>query len=304
MEAPLLSTLSDLLSHGLSADSQVFDFMEAVFGNMDSEEYAATLARVLKDEDEPEHEQLKEMLLFPDEALRMAVEPSLEKAKLSPADLDDLAGDLAGALQAVPVAVPGTQTVLQLPFERDAAKLFVSRLHADVHLDERLIASADEHLPPETATAVKVRLRSSHLPINEGLVLFLRRVLTTMGNEDTFLADFSSLLVILAEDDHGRDVYELLKEKKIAAVDQLRLKKDQEERLAKSNTETMLMAGERILAFDEDTLREGIAVIDRVSLAVFGVAVETGEDIPARDLGVFDPDTDVDRLTGLFNPEE
>jgi hypothetical protein len=303
MQKKLLSSLEEVLTKGLFADDQVFDFMEAVFGNMDPEEYAATLSRVLEDEDEPEHEQLKELLLFPDEAFRRAVEPALEEAELSKDELPAVAEALAAEGIIVPVAVPGTQTLLRIKLDEDLAELLLSRLHAEVRLDERLRESADEHLSADDSTAAKVRLRSSHLEMNEGLVLFLRRVLVKMGEGAVGLDDLSILLVLLAEDSQGTDVFELLKQKKIAAVEELRLKKEQEERLAKSNTETMLMAGERILAFDEEALRDRVAMIDRVCRAVFGVLVEAGADIPARDLGSFDPEEDVENLTRLFNPE-
>ena len=288
-ETALAREIAARLTAGLPQDAAVAHFIASTYGALS----AGELATLVADRDDPQAASLVELLLFPGEAVARALEPALAAAAL------DAAGEKRlGALleQAAPpaVAVLPDGARITVPLEsgdltrfvarlgstrtlpREAADVVAQRFGADAALETSVAArQGGPEWTPRNASffgVLAARLPEEH-PASVAALRYALRFLAGLAS--------TALPVPALIARHAR----------LAA--QLRRARQQEQALAGSNFETLILTGNRLpYLHAPDISRE-------MGLAEACIIAATGRPAPDMDASCLDMGT-VEDVDGLF----
>ena len=292
---------------------------------------AAQWTALMADEGDPDREAMAEIVLFPDEGMRLALEPVLAGCAHGAPDADAVARGLAGC-EASFVAPEGAQFVVRL--DAAQAELVVRRLHVDVAFPTDVL-EALAALDGDVCLRARVRLRRARLAWADAVRFVVRTLAERLGGEADFLRLLDWCCLFLESESPRMDesrgpvahgpAAELtggdvvldglgplpgaasalppgapglslaLASRHARAV---RLLKDHEARTGrweKSNFETMLLSGDRPPHAEPDALRRDMAASERIRMAVFGLSAAAS--VLDRDLGGV---AEGDALDGIF----
>lgn len=290
----IAQVLRDWLGEERPMDDETHHFIESTYGALGDEELAALL-----NGDDAEAVTLREFMLEPDEAVRMAVEA---EALENQTDEADVAAALFG-LEPV-LAVRTALGVVRLPLDADDCRMLARRLRLGWVPRPELSAGAAEGLDEEQATRLLVRCRQRNLggeDTPEAQARFLGDLARRSGSAPTFFTMFGRLAPLLSGLESDEAVYAGLQMHKATLARALRELQEFERDLKRSNMETMLLQGRRIPEISVDETRATIMDIDRACLAVFGrTEVLPDQAVMEADHGSFDPDEDLDRIFDIF----
>ena len=307
----------------LEAPSPVGDeaerYAQTALGLWDAVEWAALMVG----EGDPDREAMAEILLFPDEGMRLALEPVLAGCAVGSPDADAVARGLVGCAARF-VAPGGAQIVVRL--DASQAALVVRRLHVDAAPPSDVLGALAA-LDGEVCLRARVRLRRARLEWTDAARFVVRTLAERQGGEVDFLRLLDWCCLFLeselplvgefpapASDDAaspgvpGGDgvldglgplpgaapvapalppraqALSLALAKRHARA--VRMFKDHEARTGrweKSNFETMLLTGDRPPHADPEALRRDMAASERIRMAVFGLSAAAS--VLDRDLG-------------------
>jgi hypothetical protein len=158
--ALLAAAIAGELERATPVGPDVVRFAETALGGADDR----ALLAVLADRDDPDHETLAELLLFPDAGMKAALEPLLAAVRLEPAQERAVAETLAGLAPAARFLLPGGAMVSLAPLAQALAGV-VARLRPADGAPRTLAGAVDDALPPEAALAARVRLPLALTPL-------------------------------------------------------------------------------------------------------------------------------------------
>ncbi|MBU1000983.1 MAG: hypothetical protein KKE73_00495 [Proteobacteria bacterium] len=273
--------LARALTLGLGAmspvDGEVLRFAEDALGLADSWQWNT----VFNDPGDPHREMLVELLLFPDSGMMQ----TLESLLVGEHGTDAEAAALTDALIGKPACflLPQGEALRFLLSAADA-RLLVRRLRltrsTPVHVQAAL-----EGLSEEVILVARLRLRRARFTWNARAGHFMRALIASLGLHPIFpeLLDYSCLF--LEAEDEGDDLAAAMVRRRQEA--ELHLKNHQafQERLAKSNFETMHLAGDQAPHVEPTALVREIRALDMICPAVFGRPAVSGR--MDRNLGQF-----------------
>jgi len=303
----LEEALRRYMADGIRLTADVRGFMTATFGDAS----AATLRALVSDESSAERDSLLDLVFFPDQALQLAIEPVLERHCLTEEDVSLL----AGRLKAVPVATglrfPGVADLVTTVMPAFLVDAFLARLNLTwqpaaalselmTRLDTRWLSPI--HDREEGCLRLRVHLRNAGLRQTPAQVLFLGDFFERLPFDDEdFVDKLDFVLVFLNEHEGATNVYQALMDRKKFLFRHLLKNRQTTEWAARTNMETLVMAGVRPSYFDVHAAERSLALIDRIAMAVFG-RTEWLDGSPREvDLGNYidapDPAALVDRLS-------
>lgn len=278
----LADRIAGLLGEEICVGPHVVEYINSTYGNPVFEE----IRTLIEEQGGSDRESLLELIFFPDEAVQVQLEQVLERHSYTTEDVAVIAADLAARNIRAFVSIDRTAPALHLRVDRAVIDPFLTRLNIDYSLPSGLNRSLAKIQPVEKRRAVRVRLRNHRTRPTGGLLAFFGRCIRETCTHRYFFQGLDFLLQFVQETDSGADIYEALMRKKRRCRRLLNKIDDAQQKLQKSNVETLLLQGGRIPYIDRRRALETIAAIDRISLAVFGRTESLEPAVPGTDLEI------------------
>ena len=283
--APLARAIADILERGLPQDEAALHCIRSTHGELSP----AAIAALAADEDDPQAAPLLELLLFPGRQTALELEEAMAEAALGPADLPALAQALAGLGPRPTARLPDGEIVPLPVLETDQAARLVARLAPHRSLPEAA-RQAIEAAYPGLGRRLAADARQIGPVWSRGALAFfincLQRLPAVRPDPDKAAAVARFVLRLLADLPESALPLPALMARQARLVAQLRRARLQEEALAKSNFETLIMAGNRLPYLHAPDIAEELALAEAAILAVTGrPAPEAGPS--CQDLGAF-----------------
>ncbi|MCU0559294.1 MAG: hypothetical protein MUD16_03795 [Desulfobacterales bacterium] len=279
----LAARIRAILARGVTASPQVMGFIESTLPLGGPPKIASALADACAGEAEP----VLALLFFPEESLQAEIEELLAGRALTAADEQRLAARLAEPPLRVAFEFPGAER-LELEMTPDRARGFIDHLRLTRAVPKALDAAAAAALAPAERNRFRVLWRNARCAASGESVRFLGGLLRRGDlREPSAWACLGYLLEFLAEADAPADIYRRLAARKALLVDAVHRNRRQRAELARSNLETMLSRGARLVSIDEQEVRRQVACIDQACLSVYGriAAIDIGT------VSLYDTDT-------------
>jgi hypothetical protein len=263
-------TIADIFHSGIEIDQHVIHYLDATFSGHDLE----TIRAVLQNPSDCEHDPLIELLYFPNESIQIRLEAFLEKARFTEKDQHAIGSLLTSRAAKTRFCFSGQTDSWKFPTPDAGALAFLSRLKITRHLDKRLIACMNQHLPLATRDRFKVKIRNAGFEMSLRNVECLESFLVSSDLSDrNFDHRFRFLLDFVEEWKSPDRLLDALTEKKRLYIRQLYRAARMESLQQKRNIETLMMLGFRSPYVNRQDILSRIAAIDDIALAIFGQSV-------------------------------
>ena len=278
------AAIVDILEQGLPQDAAVVHFIASTHGDLPGQALAALVA----DSDDPQAASLLELLLFPGPAAALALEDVLGQAGLEACDLPALAqAVMAGAPRAVALMPDGSR--IPLPLSLESVRRLIDRLAPHRNLPAKLRARLETQLP-DRARELAVAARQTGPDWTPAAVAFAGTLLDKLppGAPDTAQTaqTVRFALRFLADLPTGNLPLPALFARRNQLAAQLRRAAQQEEALARSNYETLILSGNRLPYLHAPDIARELGQADAIIRAVTGRPAPEGG-ASCQDLGVF-----------------
>ena len=271
-----------LLADGIKVDKTVYAYIASTFSNPSLDQ----IKKIILDESDTERDSLVDLLLFPDEAFQVKLEPFLTRHCFTKFEEERVIQSLSSTVPSVVMhlsAFNGHFRVAPTAFE---VRQLVMRLNITWRVEKLIRRAIENHIAPVRQSLVSVRLRNADFTTNESGALFLRRFLDIFNNtEEGFFEYFDFLVDFLARMPNEAPYPALMREKRrhFMALKQAEKFKQQ---LFRGNMETLMLQGIRAPAESTEYSRKKIALIDDIALALFGQTESVGTIYPASNINL------------------
>ncbi len=262
----LAQRIAQIFREGLHPDAEAVHYICSVFSNPSLPE----IADILADDENPENSPLMELIFFPNEHMQLGLEDLLEQELYEEDDrertLQYLYRDSVEAKIIFPV-----QGELTVPVPRWAAEGFLRRLSIAKKTDKRILEAIEKHVPSDFRNILKVRVRNARFVQSEKNVRFLCHFLErtqAVLPDAPELSDY--VLRFLTQIRESDQIYRALMDRKKTCFRCLDQNIRFEQQLGRGNMEILLLQGIRPPQMTRDAALKEMAVIDRISYAVFG----------------------------------
>lgn len=274
----LADTIAEILSEKIQAGPDVVEYIDSIVGDADIEQVQS----LIKDNNSTERESLVELIFFPDTAIQVQLEEMLPANGCTSAGVAAVAAELASRNITATVPLGDTGRALDVRVDRTVIDPFLTRLNLDYAADAELDRTMAEVLPVSQRLEAKVRFRNAQIQPAGRLRDFLQRYMRAMCKDSFFFEGLDFLLAFVQETGGSVEMYEALTAKKRNCWRHLKKSEGIEDRIRKTNVETMLLQGERLPYIDRTRMLRTIAAVDRICLAVYG-RTEVIESIDSND---------------------
>lgn len=258
--------IEEIFSSGIHVEPAVIDYIEATFSNPSASE----LEEILNDESNCERDVLLELIFFPDERLQAQLEGYLEENLFTEQETASIHKHLLSIKINAKIIFPNPFQTIDLQVPRSILGTFLSRLNISRKIDPQLRTAICRYVADSDRMAVKIKIRNAASAPAGSKVDFLCRFFQKMHADVTFIASLEFILEFFSEIKDEADIYDALMAKKRSCLHQLKKMEKFEEALKKDNIETLMLRGEKVPYVDKPDAIKTIAMIDRVSLMVFG----------------------------------
>jgi len=259
--------ITAFLAKGIRPDPEVRHFIDSTFAHPSGHE----LETILKDPDNCEKDALLELIFFPGQDLQIDLEDLIEKGHFQQDEEVVVLGLLMKQNPQASLYYPEGGPPFQVAIPGHAARQFISRLNIHKQISRRVLEAIRKNLPPDLQAPVKVMIRNARFACRDSKAAFLEAFMGGMPfMRDDFLQHLEFVLHFLETSPDGIPLEESLAHQKQHHQKNI-MRAEQFERQRKNrNVETMIMQGIRILHFDPRDDMQKIAMIDTVSIAMYG----------------------------------
>jgi hypothetical protein len=255
------------LREGLTLSSDVVHYIDSTFSNPTIEE----LEDILQDDSNCEKDSLVELLFFPDEAFQDQLEGLLEDHQFKEDDEGNTLQYLCQKPLMVSFHFPEKRGTFNLEIPGTTAHQFIKRLNISKRIDRTLLSTIGKNVSENHKDRFAVKIRNSRFAATDKALRLLRTFFEKWDTENRdVLKYFEFVLLFLEELDENADIFEALMKKKRFYLKQLKRTEKFEEKLQKTNIETLMLQGKSPAFMDKNEARENMAIIDRISQIVFG----------------------------------
>jgi hypothetical protein len=270
----LAEKIQHIFKQGLRVDQGVIHYMDSTFSSHDIH----TLEAVIQDQSDCERDPLIELLYFPDESIQVQLEDFFEDAIFVKNDEQTVLAFLSSSLGETLFHFPDNRSGWRLQTPIAGASAFLYRLNISNNLHKRLIAAMHPVTRHADRNRYKVKIRNAGFDMAKKKIDCLEAFfLKSDPGREGFSELFDFVLHFLGEWKGAGNLFDALTEKKWLYIRQLQqasrietLRKDQ-------NIETLMMLGIRSPHLDAPDIIRKIAMIDDISLAIFGRTVYVNE---------------------------
>ena len=262
----LADEILKILHRGITLGSEVVHYIDSTFANPSIDE----LREILQDDSDCEKDSLVELLFFPDKQLQYQLEDLLEKEAFKKKDEKEILEHLYRNPLELEFHFPEDRGSFSLEIPKTAARQFIMRLNISKQIDRHLLSTIKDNTTADTKNTFAVRLRNSRFAGTDNALGFLSVFFEKVKTEDNdALNDFDFILLFLEELQEKDDIFEALMKKKRFYLKHLKRAEKFEEKLLRTNMETLMLKGQTAAFIDKNEARESMAIIDRISLTVF-----------------------------------
>ena len=236
------------------------------------------------DESDTERDSLVDLLLFPDEAFQLKLEPFLTRHCFTMAEEQHIIHYLSAVGSPVGIHLSAFNGHFHLTPTPSEVRRLVTRLNITWHAEKLIRQAIGDHIAPVRQSLVSVRLRNADLKINEPGAHLLCRFLDIFDDtKEGFFEYFEFMVDFLARMSNEAPYPVLMREKRrhFMALKQAEKFKQQ---LLRGNMETLMLQGVRVPAESTEYFRKNIAIIDDIAVALFGQTESVGAIYPAANM--------------------
>jgi hypothetical protein len=263
----LADTLRSHLSRPLRLEADPERFVTATSGDAEAE----TLRAALADTTASEAETLLELLLFPDTAFQVHIEPLLSQLNSAVEQERYLCACLRQPSIDLTLEIDDADGLLRLPLTSEFLDRFVTRLKIGKHWPAPLDRALTQHLNEGEQMRVRVMLRNTSVELGDSFAEICGRFLAALtSSHRDFWPALSLVIQLAAEFEAATDPFELLADHKQRAFQMVEQQREFEHRLQRSNIETLMGQGQRVPTLAKADALKQMRIIDAVSQALFG----------------------------------
>jgi hypothetical protein len=193
-----------------------------------------------------------------------------EEGGLEQSDVADLAAELSARHIQTTLVFSDRRDRLVVDLPPGLVTTFLQRLNLTRRIEPRLSRAISTLAAPADRIAIRVKLRNNRKPMGDGKVRFLCDFLDKLGGDDRLLVCLEFTVSFLEDIEDGVDVYAALMNRRRIGWQLLQKSAQFEEKLKHDNIETLMLRGERAPHVSREELLNTIALIERISLGVFG----------------------------------
>ncbi len=294
----LAERIRDILGGGLKICSDVLHYIDSTFSNPS----AKVLEEVIRNESDCEMDSLLELIFFPDESLQILMEDILETENFEKQDEEKVAESLfSHGHPQTTLYFPDNRGVLNISMPQHIADSFISRLNISKKPDQRVVEAINIFVGEPSKKHFKVKLRNARFVPTENKISFMCCFFEKMDTESREIVNcLDFILNFFDELRDDTDIFQSLMDKKRFYFQNLQKATEFEEKLKKSNMETLILQGVRTPYINKPDTMEKIAMIDTVSLAVFSRTEHPGQACRAMNLGDYQGAQDIDRMAKVL----
>jgi hypothetical protein len=263
----IITHIGRIFENGFGVDDDTWHYLQTTF----IDPTPSSVAALVNDADDCESDSLTELLFYPDEAMQVFLEPTIESTALTLKDQENIIALLLSQSFHTKLLFHTSNETVDIRMPELAVRKFVSRLNLIFRLPEKLVNIIDDRLPEDLGKLIKVHLRNSNIDLAdhhvELLGLFLTKLDYTHPDYRSWI-DFG--LSILPEITSSTRIYEFFMDKKNFYLQSIEKAELFLEKLRHSNMETLMMQHERAAFMPPEKGREVVAHIDQICWAIFG----------------------------------
>ena len=281
----LAEKIEKFYHEGIGLSHDVLHFIDSTFSNPTIKEFGD----IFTDESNLERESLIELIFSPDESMQVQLEDSLIDKVFEESDEKQITDMLCSKSLSTHIIFPDGRGQLKVNIPDEAIVSFVSKLNilwkpaAQIvktldQISDQYIKKYDDPSQGQRLGHIKdllmVRMRNKRIDYSEMrtkiLCLFLEKADiegTSFFNCIDYLLDMTEGLT---EDDA---IYEALSQRKLQYREYIRKREEFETLLRKGNLETLSFKGISAPFINMDDMQKRIAIIDTITLAVYGKIV-------------------------------
>jgi hypothetical protein len=252
---------------GFDVDENTWHYVQSTMDNPTP----SKVATIVNDSDDCEGNSLIELLFYPNEAVQILLEPTIESMQFTFQDQANLIELLLSRSFDTILKFHGFNETIKVKMPELAIRRLVNRLNLTIQLPLNLIDTLNRHLPEKLGKLIKVRLRNTPFDLADHQVDLLGNCLKKLDHthpDYQFWMDF--VLKILPEITPSTRVYDFFMHKKTFYLQSVAKTEQFRHKLSGSNIETLMMQGERPAFLPIDEGRKIIACIDQICWAIFG----------------------------------
>ncbi len=180
--------------HVLSNDTLFF--LESTFSISE----AFQLKDAMEQEDFPDRAIILEMILFPEQSMRLAVEPLLDSEGLKAEQVSGIVKYITNKSPRLTVGFPNEKAAITIKIPADQIELSISRLFLTHPVDPDICQMFEANYPTSTGLHCRVLLRCGNISFKKEKKQFLKRfILQAQKQYDGFNDLFELFLVILSD---------------------------------------------------------------------------------------------------------
>jgi len=281
----LAEKIENYFYEGIVLGHDVLHFIDSTFLNPTIREFGD----IFTDELNLERESLIELIFSPDESMQVKLENSLTDKVFEKNDEKQITGLLCSKSLSTYIIFPNGRGKLKVNVPEEAIISFVSKLNiqwkpvaqivktlnkiTDHHLKKLDDVSQDQRID-DIKALLMVRMRNKRVDHSEKITKILCLFMEKADIEDTSFFNCIDYLLDtmdgLMDDD---DAYEALSQRKQQYRETIRKREEFDTLLKKSNPETLSLQGINATFINIDDMQKRIAIIDTITLAVYGKIV-------------------------------
>ena len=263
----LAEQIQACLTKGIHPEPEVRHYIDSTFAHPTRHE----LEIILNDPENCERDALLELIYFPGQDIQILLENVIEEGHFEPDEEEVVFGMLVGKKSVAALYYPEGGPPVRLAPPDHAVRQFIARLNIHKQLDRDLLAAIHQNLPTDQQVPAKVMIRNARFACQGSKAAFLKAFVLNMPSLlDNFSEYLEFVLHFLATNPGGKGLKESLAHRKQHHHKNILKSELFESQRQNRNVETMILQGMRIPHFDpQDDMRK-IAMIDTISLALYG----------------------------------
>jgi hypothetical protein len=257
----LANRIELLLNNGMIIDPTLWDFMENFLGRVTPNK----LTELVYFKNDSDSETIADLLFSPDQFFQEALEPSILSENFTETDALKLIEILSSRKLETTFVFPKPIYQICLIMPSYAIPTFIDQLHISRSHPEEVLSVVTENLEKHLAVAALVMLRNSRFAYTEFRKKFLVRFFQYFDQQGY---DGSTLIQFVLEQldrmPFDGEVMKFFRAQKQRWLNQLKLLRDFEGELSRSNIETLMAQGIKPPGIDTVELSKNIRMADRL----------------------------------------
>jgi len=255
-----------LLADGIKAGETVCTYMASTFSNPSLNK----IKKKILDESDTERDSLVDLLLFPDEALQLKLEPFLTRYCFTRPEEQEVIRHLSATGPSVLINLSAFKGHLRLGPTPSEVRQLIMRLNITWQADKSIRRAIGNHIAPVRQSLVSVHLRNADLKTDESSARFLCRFLDIFDDAEEGFFEYFDFIVDFLGRMPNEALYPALMREKYRSVMAMQQAEKFKQQLARGNMETLMLQGIRAPADSIEYSRKKIAIIDDIALSLFG----------------------------------